>query len=96
MYGDLYSSEMSSNTASLNDEKLKDLKVYPNPIQNKLSLSIKENSNWVLYAVDGKKIRSGKITVTNAMIPIGNLKTGFYFLKVKNDKGTKSFRLIKN
>jgi photosystem II stability/assembly factor-like uncharacterized protein len=96
MYGDLYSSEMSSNTASLNDEKLNDLKVYPNPFQNKLNLSIKENSEWVLYAIDGKKIRSGKVTVTDAMIPTENLKSGFYFLKVKNDKGTKSFCLIKN
>lgn len=96
MFGDLYTSEPGFNkTASITDEKYKNIKVGPNPVEDYIKVYVKDQSNWTFFTIDGKKINSGTVSYSNDVISTKKIKTGIYILKIKNKKGTKSFQIIK-
>ena len=75
--------------------------VYPNPTRGKLTLKIdnfEPNAfTYQLNDVNGKLLRSEKLTEKETAIVMSELKSGGYFLKVTNSKKeVKTFKIIKH
>lgn len=74
---------------------------YPNPVVDCITLSIREvdisNLSYHLFDVNGKLLRSEKITASHTNIEMGKFVTSCYFLKVtRGNKEVKTFTIIKN
>ncbi len=83
----------------LNDE----VRVYPNPTQNNLNLSIKlpqpQDGEWLLFSESGQILRVNKWTKTqkhNEVISTDNQLSGTYFLKIRVGQNWTIRKLIKN
>ena len=75
--------------------------VYPNPTRGKLTLKIdnfEPNAfTYQLNDVNGKLLRSEKLTEKETAIDMSELKSAPYFLKVTNSKKeVKTFKIIKH
>lgn len=73
---------------------------YPNPTSYQLMLSISEpdlsNLSYQLYDLQGKLLLSEKISSRQTSIPMNQLVTSAYLLRVIQDnKAVKSFKIIK-
>jgi choice-of-anchor B domain-containing protein len=69
------------------------LKVYPNPVTDRLVIDgIKEESNFSLCDINGRVVQSGMLNVGMAELNLINLKSGTYLLSV----GTSVFRVLKD
>jgi len=78
-----------------------ELKAYPNPTTNYLTLSVGNMElstlNFQLYDIGGKLIESRKIESSTETIGMENLPSATYFLKVtKKNNELKTFKVIKN
>lgn len=80
---------------SLNQNKLKTIKVYPNPATSFLRIDTDfEVDSYRIYDALGKIIQQGNIE--NKMIDVSNLINGLYFLKFKmNNTLVKTIKFIK-
>ncbi len=77
-----------------------ELLAYPNPTKDFVILKINNNDlsnfNYLLYDVNGRLIRSNKITSNETLIPFSFLAPATYFLKIiDNQIEVKSFQIIK-
>jgi len=78
-----------------------EMSVYPNPSVAFVNLKIVnqnlENLSFQLYDVNQKLILNQKVSSTETSIPMENLSSATYFLKVSdNKKVVKTFKIIKN
>lgn len=83
-------------TVVLNVEKVNDLKVsfYPNPVKDKLSIQSKNKiDKLVIYNSLGQKMYESK--EEKASINMSNFNKGIYFLKVKSDVNTQTYKVVK-
>ena len=69
------------------------INLFPNPVKNNLYIkTFNENLSYSLYDLKGRKIYS-----TNAkIIPMKNLSTGIYVLRITGDNHAAFRRIIKN
>lgn len=75
--------------------------VSPNPTTNFVTLKVAnyefESLTYQLYDLNGKQFFSGQTNTEETQIPIGNLPSAIYFLKVTNkNKVIKTFKILKN
>ena len=76
--------------------------VYPNPTTDNLILKVKNaeslNLSFQLYDINGRLLKSNKITGDKTNINVNDLIPSEYFLKVidQKDKEIKTFKIIKN
>ncbi|MCF8369130.1 MAG: T9SS type A sorting domain-containing protein [Bacteroidales bacterium] len=75
-------------------------KIYPNPTTNKVCISIPGNNTtcvYCIYDILGNKLLEGKISkpAVESMIDISRLNKGNYILKIVNDNGVFSQKIIK-
>ncbi len=84
------------------DQELNDLdcRVYPNPTSDRLILETEalgvEPVSYQLVGVEGNLLSSGLVENTRFVIPVENLPTGSYFLKVtQGHTPIKTFKIIK-
>lgn len=76
---------------------------YPNPTADFLTLNIDasttlsiESMSYQLYVIDGKLLRSEKITGNTTSIAMSDLAPATYFLKVfRGNKKVKTFKIIR-
>lgn len=72
------------------------LKVYPNPAQNLLSLSLNQKINKLaIYNFLGQEVISKTISANEGLIDISALTSGTYFVKVWTDHQTETVQFIK-
>lgn len=74
---------------------------YPNPVSDLLTLSVENLGSSTLtlelYDLNGKLLKSKKITGDITNIRTNNLVSATYFLRIMDNKKTiKSFKIIKN
>lgn len=74
---------------------------YPNPTQDYIVLSLKENNlnnlSYAIYNINGSIITNGKVIQSDTQINMQDLATGTYLLKVnKKNTAIKTFKIIKN
>ena len=69
---------------SVNDGAKEGMKIYPNPVKDRLSVSgITKDQPYEILSIDGKLIKAGKYSSTKT-IEVQALPKGVYFLKVSN------------
>ena len=69
---------------SVNDGAKEEMKIYPNPVKDRLAVSgINKDQPYEILSIDGKLIKAGKYSSTKT-IEVQALPKGVYFLKVSN------------
>lgn len=88
----------TGGTLGVNDNsmKLSDLKVYPNPVKDRINLAAtKEIKDLIIYNLLGQEVMRKAVNSTNSSVDISNLKTGTYILKVAIDDAEETFKILK-
>lgn len=80
------------------------IEVYPNPVLNRLYLRIFSqenfsNTNYFLYNISGKLVRSGSISIMEGVntkdIDFKNEVSGLYLLRISNSENNRVVKVIK-
>lgn len=87
----IVTSNKCSSTTGINTQQKVQLKIYPNPIQNYLTIEGLPKSKSKFYLVDifniiGEKVYSTKITTEDSMIEMADFRTGTYVITIYNDE----------
>lgn len=74
---------------------------YPNPAKDLIVLSIGNSSvtdlSYIIYDINGRIIREKSLNQQTTQIPLQNLESGVYLLKLnQNNIGVKIIKIIKN
>jgi hypothetical protein len=81
-------------TASLNDINASKISVYPNPVHSNLKFTGLSGPVYAsVYDMTGRLYLHKKVTNT---LDMSNLKAGIYMLKIRNESGSKVFKIIKD
>lgn len=85
-------------TASINDELLQQIKVYPNPV-NDHTIVIQNNSTFLIQEItifntNGNAVYTKSKDLENNSIKIKKLSSGIYFLKLKSNLGMITKKII--
>ncbi|QCE42192.1 endonuclease [Psychroserpens sp. NJDZ02] len=84
-------------TLSTSEFDLKQVKVYPNPLNGTLlNIEVKEATAYKIFDLLGKKILTGNVTPTNKEANVSRLSKGVYIMKLESDNGTITKKIIKN
>jgi aminopeptidase N len=88
---------LDSTLAINNKDTNNKLHIFPNPAKQTITVSgINSNANKLeVYSANGQLIITQIVNSSNAIVNIQDLKTGMYFLKLKNDKEEIEQRFIK-
>ncbi len=81
---------IQEKSLSVNNFSSKNIKIYPNPIDNQINIDSKnkEVSAYVIYNLLGKKILEGKLD-KHSFIDVNSLKSGVYLLMLDNNEKLK-------
>lgn len=81
---------------SINEIVGLELKLYPNPAANQINL---ESSEWILdiqlVDMSGKILRTESVNSGFHQLDLADLESGFYFLNVNTELGTKTLKFSK-
>lgn len=86
----------------INENKLSNIVVYPNPTNKYLFISENDNTtfqvkNIGIFDFTGKNIKQILIKQSNNLtLDVSDLQNGIYFLKIQTDKGVITNKFIKN
>lgn len=71
------------NTSTDEISSIEKVKVFPNPASQYIQLVGKENVDFDIFSIDGKKIMSGQVGV-DSKINVDQLLSGFYFVHLSD------------
>ncbi|PIB32323.1 hypothetical protein BFP78_10800 [Gaetbulibacter sp. 5U11] len=82
---------------SITQVEVDNFKIYPNPVRGSLlNIEVKQNTRFEIYDILGKKILQGNVTQTNKQVSVSRLNKGVYILRLKNESGSVTKKLIKD
>ena len=87
------------STASTVSSTLNEISLYPNPINDSLTIKIPNlevGMNVNIYSLTGSKVKTFSIDKANEVLDCSSLSKGVYFLKVNSTKKVETFKIIKN
>nr|WP_317631743.1 T9SS type A sorting domain-containing protein [uncultured Flavobacterium sp.] len=87
-------------TASVNDNELNKIKVFPNPVASQLFIEGTATAlikNVEIYTISGQMVHKHNTTqvVENVELDINHLTAGVYLVKIQTDKGMITQKIIK-
>ncbi|PKR80241.1 hypothetical protein CW751_11310, partial [Brumimicrobium salinarum] len=88
-------------SVSLDSETFTDISVYPNPTKNQLNVVNPSNTSSLkveMFDMNGRVVLTEDKALNNASeatLSIGFLEKGIYTLRVFNDQGQKTFKVVK-
>lgn len=72
------------------------IKIYPNPVHNEFTVTVKENTNYQLFTITGVLVKQGNINTTTNTIVVNELSSGCYILKLQAESGKiESVKVVK-
>lgn len=74
------------STVSIPENEWSNLKVYPNPFQNQLTLRSKSSLNYRIVDLRGVIVAHGKTNQEEEVIHLENISEGIYLLHMENEK----------
>ncbi len=92
----IYNFSSTCTLSTFSPEAISSLKVYPNPVKNKLwfdSLNQIKIDKAEVYDISGRLLDS--FSSVNDFIVVGNLEAGVYFFKLFTENSSKTFKIIK-
>ncbi len=69
--------------------------VYPNPVSDKLNVTLKESANIIVYDIQARIIASKNIT-NKGQLDVSGFKRGVYILQLSSNGKTQQTKFIKN
>ena len=87
------------STASTISSTLKEISLYPNPINDRLTIKIPNlevGMNVNIYSLTGSKVKTFSIDKANEVLDCSSLSKGVYFLKVNSTNKVETFKIVKN
>jgi hypothetical protein len=92
-----YATTPCSTASTDNFEKEQGLNFYPNPVNDILTIDIKEASSYTLYNLQGRIIQQGKLSPSNNTMDCSVLDSGCYLLHVIDINNNKQVvKVLKN
>jgi hypothetical protein len=92
-----YATTPCSTASTDNFEKEQGLNFYPNPVNDILTIDIKEASSYTLYNLQGRIIKQGILSPSNNTMDCNVLDSGCYMLQVTDKNNQKQMvKVIKN
>lgn len=89
--------EVSYDNLATNEVEKNDVLIYPNPAKNSLFIKSKDIIlGYEIYSLEGRKLLSKEQKIGLDNIDVSKLSVGNYLLKLKMQKGEKTFKFIKN
>lgn len=92
-------SEVSSTAIlSQSESNALNIRFYPNPVKEKLFLTLPDSMGEATYQIvnmTGQVIKNFEGEANSRELNLKFLKTGIYFLKVQNEKGTSVIKFVK-
>ena len=75
----------------------REIRLYPNPVNDFLNISIKGNtsSNYAIYNLTGKLIQEMTMLPASNQINIKSLKSGIYFIHLNTNQKTTIHKIVK-
>ena len=89
-----YATSPCSTASTDGFEKKQGLNFYPNPVNDMLTIEVKEASNYMLYSIQGRIIQQGILSPSNNTIDCNVLDAGIYMLEVV-DTTTNNKQVVK-
>ncbi len=75
---------------------LEQAKIYPNPVQDKLTLeNLNEPTNICLYTINGQLVKNIPSVIGNIDIEVDDLSSGVYILHLQNGNTIRTEKIIK-
>jgi starch-binding outer membrane protein, SusD/RagB family len=72
------------------------VQLYPNPAVNDISIDADiDNYSIILYSIDGRLISSFKSNSSSMKIPVNNMASGLYIVKIIKDGESQNLKFIK-
>lgn len=63
--------------------------IYPNPVINSLTISslstLWNNSEIIVYSITGQQVLNATMVQSEALLPVSQLRSGFYLVAIKNN-----------
>ncbi len=81
--------------SSTNNEFFSGLLVYPNPTEEVLYVDINKKSDYSIIDIFGKVIKTGMVQEGKNELDLKNYQAGIYFLKINNDSGSVTKKVMK-
>lgn len=73
-------------------EEIIKIKISPNPAEDILTISnLKHDTDYILYDINGRKLKSGSINESNNKINVSDLASGTYIIRIEDS----NFRFLK-
>ena len=87
----------SENCGSLGTEDfdLESFTMYPNPVNEKLTITLNEESTYSIVNVNGQVLKKGKLGPGDNTLMTSQLSKGLYFLDIRTDSGFIFKKLVK-
>ncbi len=90
---------LGNATIGIKENELSNLLVYPNPIQNTITIDVGNNqlTNASLDVIDmtGRSLINQRINSQNTQLNLSHLSKGIYFINFRNNLGSKVFKVVK-
>ena len=88
--------ELPAKLSTSDVEKTDVATLFPNPVTSELNIEAKEEIKQVtVYNLTGQQLFSKKGMAKSMKVDVSNLKSGVYIIEVKNDKTSKTYKIIK-
>ena len=69
--------------------------MYPNPTESYVRLTIETNVTVTITDINGREIKSERLTPSSNIIDVSGLTPGTYIVSVQSDNKTNTYKLIK-
>ena len=95
-YGKFKISAYNLSTATVEDDIIEGLSLYPNPVNDILTIESQEKITQLsIYSILGKLVKTVQPNTTNSSIDLSNLATGIYMVKIEADNKVSTQKIIK-
>jgi len=84
-----------TSTTGMHNTLASNAKVYPNPFRDNLTVECDESSQVMLFDLFGRKIKEQQASTNIAQISADGLTAGYYILKIVNNSGTETIKVLK-
>lgn len=85
---------ISVDPNAINSANAGTFNIYPNPASNWITIEGSANGTLTIYDLAGKALLSKEITSDSEKVNVSELQNGMYIIKVSNDQGAVSQRLV--
>lgn len=79
----------------VDEEYTMNVNLYPNPVNDVLHVECENISQYDIFSVDGKLIKSASMLGDETVIDCGDLNAGVYLVRITNNNGVVTRRIVK-